>query len=353
MSSTYLTCQSQFRNLEKHKQIFGDTFPLFVPENCSHRCGPAGWEHLAFSCPLPSSAAASTAMDCQEERGGGVLPAHLQGICCSRQQPPVLKAKYHPGRNNIYCRRQKGWNTRWDTFHAPSSAVNTQECIPEPLYRKTLKSAFFSPDICIVGTGLRFRNVFPVIPQSSSRGCRGSQPQLVPSQGDRQALPTSAPAWAEPWSSRMCQPDAATVISVTSKAQSSPGSCLHSTADALQFTAGLAQRKDQKAELIRALGLPLVIPAQHIEKQQSGTIAPSHLTKAKAVQGEMQMGFHHSQLCQKLCSLAWLLRALQAVSLSLHTSSVLAPRHFWTPCPQQSFKILLWIKSKGVVQYHH
>lgn len=181
--------------------------------------------------------------------------------------------------------------------------------------------------------------------------------QRVPARAPSPAKVTGrhcpAPAPAEPWSSRTCQPGAATVIGVTSKAQSSPGSCLHSTAAALQFRAGLAQRKDQRAELIHSLGLRLIIPAQHIEKQHSGTISSSHLTKAKAVQGEMQMGFHHSQLCQKLCSLAWLLRALQAVSLSLHMSSVLAPCHFWTPCPQQSFKILLWIKSKGVVQYHH
>lgn len=63
----------------------------------------------------------------------------------------------------------------------------------------------------------------------------------------------------------------------------------HWAAAALKHIAGLAQGKDLKAELIRALGLWLLIPAQHIEKQWSGTIAPSHLTKAKAVQGEIQM----------------------------------------------------------------
>lgn len=31
--------------------------------------------------------------------------AHLQEIHCSRHQLPVLKAKYHPAKNNIYCRR--------------------------------------------------------------------------------------------------------------------------------------------------------------------------------------------------------------------------------------------------------
>lgn len=169
------------------------------------------------------------------------------------------------------------------------------------------------------------------------RACRGSQPHgsggssSFPSWAWGQALPLpgTGDGAAECASLRLA-------LSLIPKAK--PKAAMGHISTALgcscsEFRAGLAQRKEQKAELIRALGLPLVIPAQHIEKQQSGTIAPSHRTKAKAVQGEMQMGFHHSQLCQKLCSLAWLLRALQAVSLSLHTSSVLASCQFWTPCP--------------------
>lgn len=59
--------------------------------------------------------------------------------------------------------------------------------------------------------------------------------------------------------------------------------------------------------------------------------------KSQSCAGRNTNCFHHSQLCQKLCSLAWLLRVLRAASLSLHVSPVLAPCPFWTWCPHYIF----------------
>lgn len=152
----------------------------------------------------------------------GVLSVDLQEVCYFRQKPPMLIAKYHPIGNNTYCRTQMGLNNRSAICHSPTSASDTQVCIPESPYptlpkkKKYLKIRLLFPDICKLDTGLRFRNSFTVGPQNSNilAACRGSQPHMtvvwaVPctsyacwQAGIAQPLPLCGQKWW--WRNRIC-----------------------------------------------------------------------------------------------------------------------------------------------------
>lgn len=141
----------------------------------------------------------------------------------------------------------------------------------------------------------------------------------------------------------VCQFDAGIFIfNIKSSVQSSHGSSLLDTGLQLLWNIELAwPGEGPKGWTNTCFGFVTPNSCTAYWKATFGSNCSLSSNKSQSCAGRNTNGFHHSQLWQKLCSLAWLPRALQAVSLSLNTNSVLALCLFWTWCPHYFFKYFI------------